>query len=512
MLVGVMSRTKNARKNIFSGIINKIISIFMPFLIRTIIIRVLGMEYLGLDNLFTSILQVLNLAELGMSSAIAYCMYKPIVDKDQKTINALYGFVKKAYRIIGGAILVTGVILIPFLDNLIKGEIPKTINLYILYIIYLGNTVISYLMCAYKNVLLNAYQRLDISNTILTISRLIMYILQICVLFIFKNYYLYIIIMPLCTIVNNLMTSWWVNKIFPFVNEGENLEAEVKGKVKNQIIGIFIGKICVVTRNSFDSIIISSYFGLVLTAIYNNYYYIMNAIVAIMMIFSSSIIPGIGNSIAVESEEKNYKDFIKFNFMFDILAGGASCCLVCLYQPFMKIWVGENGMLPFISAVLFAVYFFTMMIGNIRAAYTEAAGLWWQNKNRAILESVMNLLLNIILGKLFGVNGVLVATILTIIIINFGMSSIVLFKYYFKNYTVKEYFVKSCYYAIITMFASIISYKVTNLITINGLIGLTLRLAVCVIIVITIYYFMYRNLNEYKHSKEWILSNILKKH
>lgn len=152
--------------------------------------------------------------------------------------------------------------------------------------------------------MLSASQRVDIYNNIMSISRLAMYALQIIVLFSFSNYYVYIIMVPLSTIINNIITSKYVDNHFKEYRPCGKLSSEEIESLKHQIIGLFIGKLCVVTRNSFDSIIVSAYFGLVVTAVYNNYYYIMNAVVAIMAIISASIIPGIGNSIATETVEK----------------------------------------------------------------------------------------------------------------------------------------------------------------------------------------------------------------
>ena len=170
------TRIINARRNIISGFANKLLSILM-------------------DNLFVSILQVLNLSELGLSSAIVYCMYAPIAENNVKVVNAYYGFIKKAYQIIGVLVLFLGVLIIPILPHLIRGNVPSDINLYILFFVYLFNAVISYFLFAYKNVMLSASQRVDIYNNIMSISRLAMYALQIIVLFSFSNYYVYIIML-----------------------------------------------------------------------------------------------------------------------------------------------------------------------------------------------------------------------------------------------------------------------------------------------------------------------------
>ena len=190
-----MSRTKNAARNVLFGLINKIIVLLFPFAIRAIIIQTLGSEYLGLNSLFTSILQVLNLAELGFNSAVVYSMYKPIAENDTNTICALMNLYRKIYRIIGIIVVVVGLILLPFLSYLIKGSYPTDINIYILYIIYLFNTGLTYFLFAYKSALLTAHQRSDVISNVQSIAFILQYVIQIIILLKTKNYYMFVIVL-----------------------------------------------------------------------------------------------------------------------------------------------------------------------------------------------------------------------------------------------------------------------------------------------------------------------------
>lgn len=499
------NRTRNARRNILSGLANKFLSILMPFIIRTVMIKKLGMDYLGLDNLFVSILQILNLSELGLSSAVVYCLYTPIAEHNVEMVNSYYSFIKKAYQVIGIAILIVGILIMPFLPHLISGEIPSGINLYTLFIIYLVNTAVSYLLFAYKNVILNATQRVDIYNNILSISRMCMYFFQLLVLLLFGNYYMYICVLPISTIFNNVVTSKYVDNHFKDYSPYGVLSREEIKLLKHQIIGLFIGKICVVTRNSFDSVIVSAYFGLTVTAMYNNYYYIMNAIVSIMGIVSASIIPGIGNSVATESVQKNYHDFMKFNFIFCWIVGCCTVLLACLYQPFMELWVGKKSMFGLSTAILFAVYFFSLMVGNIRASYTEATGLWWENKERAIFEAISNLFLNILLGKIWGVNGIVFATIITTIVINFIMSSKIIYKYYFKKISIKEYFSLSLLWFITTTISIIVCLCLINVVKLTGVLEMFKCGVIGLFLSNIVFWIFFHRYKVYSISKKWIL-------
>lgn len=210
-----LDRTKNAIRNFFWGIINRVITLLLPFIARTIIINSLGAEYLGLNNLFTSILNVLSLAELGVGTALVYAMYKPIAEENKEQICALLKLYRTCYRFIGGVILLAGLTLVPFLPKLVHGSLPSGINLYVLYSIFLSNTVLSYFLFAYKQSLLQAHQRTDICSNVGSIINISMNIIQIVVLLRFRNYYLYILLKPVFTVITNIVIAHVTTRMYP---------------------------------------------------------------------------------------------------------------------------------------------------------------------------------------------------------------------------------------------------------------------------------------------------------
>lgn len=188
-----MNRTKNAVRNMFFGLLLKVYQALMPFIMRTVMIYSLGVSYVGMNGLFTSVLQILNIAELGISSAMIFSMYEPIAKKNDKKICELLKLYRVYYLFIGTIILILGLILLPFLPKLISGKVPEDINIYYLFLLYLVSTVLSYWLFAYRSSLLEAHQRNDIISKIQIISSTIQFAVQIILLVIFKNYYLYII-------------------------------------------------------------------------------------------------------------------------------------------------------------------------------------------------------------------------------------------------------------------------------------------------------------------------------
>lgn len=502
-------RAKNAKRNILAGLADKTVHLIFPFIIRSVTIQVLGAEYLGLGSLFTSILQVLNLAELGFSSAVTYNMYKPIAKGDKKTICALMNLYKKIYRIIGVTILAAGLAILPFIRNFISGDIPDGANIYILYCLYLFSTVSTYFLFAYKSALLDAHQRNDIVSNVHAVIGLLQFIAQILVLLISRDYYLFIIVQCVTAVLNNILVAIIAKKKYPqYVCEGE-ISKEHRKDIRRKVTGLMVYKVCATTRNSLDSVFISSMVGLTATAIYSNYFIIMSAIIGIMSIFSSSLTASVGNSLVTETEEKNYRDMKKFNFMYMWISGWLTVCLACLYQPLMQLWMGEENMFPFGIAILFCIYFYTLKMGDIRALYSDAKGLWYENRYRTIAESVLNVILNAVLGYFFGVPGIIIATLISLFIFGFAYSAQILFKHYFVHYKVSKFYLQHATYALVTIVIGVPTYFICSFIDLNGVCGLVVKGLICVVFPNILYLLIYRNTNIYKETAGFV-KNILR--
>lgn len=505
-----MERTKNSIRNISWGIIEKIISIILGFIIRTILIKFLGAEYLGLNSLFGSILQVLNLAELGFGTAIVFSMYKPVAEKNRAKICALMNLYKKVYRIVGLIVAILGLLILPFLDKIINGNPPDGINIYVLYLIYLFGTVSSYWLFAYKNVLLTAHQRNDVFSNINSILNIVKSIVQIIIIVFIKDYYLFVIMIPITSILCNIICALITNNKFPEYNpEGKIEENELK-EIKKRVIGLVTQRLCGTTRNSFDSIFLSAFNGLTTVAMYNNYYSIILYIQTFLGIVTSSITASVGNSIATETVEKNYNDMMKFNFMYMWIAGWCTVCLLCLFQPFIKMWMGAEYMFPQYIVVLFCIYFYLTRVGDVRYMYMSAAGIWWEGKHKYFIETIVNVILNFILGKLFGVAGIISATIISLFLVNFLWISGIVYKNYFKGFSQKAFFINHFKYAAITTIACIVTYFCCNYVTTEGIVENLFKMIICCIVPNLIYVLFYRKNKNYNETKIFI-KNIVKK-
>lgn len=494
-----IERTKNAKRNIIFGTLLKCYQIAVPFAMRTIMIYVMGVQYLGLNSLFTSVLQVLNLAELGVGSAMVYSMYKPIAEDDEVAICALMRLYKVYYRIIGLVIAIAGLALVPFIPRLITGQIPSEINIYLLYILYLASTVASYWLFAYKNCLLQAHQRNDVASKVSIIIYTLQYAFQAIVLFLTHNYYLYVIVALLSQVLTNISTAIVVQNMFPDYRAVGDIGDESKRAINSRIKDLFFIKIGSVVVDSADTIVISAFLGLELLAIYQNYYFIMNSVYSIVCIVFTSITAGIGNSLIIESKEKNYSDFKTLTFIMSWIICVCCCCFLGMYQTFMNIWVGRELMLDFMMVVLFCIYFYVRQTAMIWATVKDAVGLWHKDRLRALIGAFINLILNISLVDTIGLYGILISTIISVLFVSWPWLIHNVFKYIYQR-SVSQYLISIFKYSLSTIGTCVLVALTCNLVPDTGIIFLIFRAAISLAVSNIVLLALYRNADEFRVS------------
>ncbi|MBQ7148652.1 MAG: oligosaccharide flippase family protein [Pseudobutyrivibrio sp.] len=505
------SRSKNASRNIFFGLLNKIVTIVLPFIVRTAIIYILGNEYVGLSSLFTSLLHVLNLSELGFRSAIVYSMYKPIAEKDIPRVNSLLNEFKRVYRLVGCVVITAGIIMSFFLEKLVKGDCPADVNLYILFWIYLFNTASSYFLYAYKSSLLMANQRRDIISTVEMVLSIIEYGLQIALLFIFKNYYAYIIVVPVYTVANNIVCAIAATKLCPDYKPSGSLTKEERKDLYSRTGAVLGHKIGATVINSADSIVISAFLGLSILGIYSNYYYIMTSVISIFTVVYTSIVPSIGNSIVTESKEKNYELFQKLHFATAWIVGFCACCFLCLYQPFMRIWVGEKRMLSISLVIWLVIYFYTWQIRTMGLHFKDAAGMWKYDFWKPYVGAVINIVTNIILVQTIGLAGALISTIIIFAFIYFPWETKALFSELFCC-SAKEYLKNTFLYVIVTVVVSGICFFICSKINVSSkMVVLIIDLIICCVLFNALYYLSFMKSKYIGEMKQLIMKAVGRK-
>ena len=495
--MGKTDRAKNAARNMVFGMALKIYQILTPFLMRTAMIYLMGVQYLGLNSLFASILQVLNMTELGVGSAMVYSMYKPIAEDDREKVCALMKLYRTYYTVIGLVIAVVGGVLTPFVPKLISGELPENVNVYALYLLNLGATVLSYWLFAYKNSILQAYQRSDVVSKVTIVVFTIQYALQFAVLFLFRNYYLYVIVMLAMQVVTNIATAMLADKLYPqYKPKGTLSRAEVKS-INGRIRDLFTSKLGSIVYDSADTMVISAFLGLSMLAIYQNYFYILSSVSGMITVVFNACRAGIGNSIVTETKEKNFSDFKKFTLIIFWIASVCSCCFLCLYQPFMELWVGKDLMLSMAAVVCFTVYFFVRQFNSLFNLYKDASGMWHEDKYRPLAAALTNLALNLILVQVIGIYGILLSTVLAVICVGMPWLLHNLFSAVFERERLKEYLLKLMEYCFVALLNCAVTYWICRAIAGPLVLTVLLRGLVCAIIPNIICYLLYRNSWEY---------------
>lgn len=494
-----INRTKNATRNMTIGAISKVFNIIVQFLIRTAMIKFMGAEFLGLDSLFSSILQVLNLAELGVGSAMVFSMYKPIAEDDEETICALMNLYRLYYHVIGAVIAVVGGVLTPFIPYLIDGELPHGLNIYVLYLLNLAATVLSYWLFAYKNAIFNAHQRVDVPSKVTLFMNVIRYGGQFIIIIFIKNYYMYVIVALLTQALSNIMTAVMADKIYPNYKPYGKLGKDTVKSINHRIRDLFTSKIGAVVVNSADTVVISAFLGLTVLAIYQNYYYILTAVTGIVTIIFSACTAGIGNSIILETKEKNFNDLKTFTFLISWLAGFCTCFFLCLYQPFMEIWVGKDLMLEFAAVICLCVYYFIYEINALLNTYKDAAGIWHEDRFRPLVTAAANLTLNLVTVQFWGIYGVLLSTVISTLFVGMPWLLHNLFTVLFDKSQLRGYLLHLLKYTVIVGISCVTCYFASAYIPIESLwVTLFIRLVVCCIVPNVIYLLVYRRTPEFK--------------
>lgn len=504
-----IERAKNASRNAIFGFILKIYSLVLPFVIRTAMIYLMGVEYLGLNSLFTSVLQVLNLAELGVGSAMVFSMYKPIAVDDKVRICALMKLYRLYYRIIGLVVLVGGILVLPFIPKLIKSDVPVDVNVYTLYLLNLCTTVLTYWLFAYRNSLFQAHQRTDIISKITLFTDTIKYVIQLVVLCFFKNYYYYVIAILFTQVLNNILIALNSKRMFPqYMPDGEVLPEERKA-INQRIKDLFTSKLGGTILNSADTLVISACLGLRVLAIYQNYFYIVSALQGIVTIIFASVIAGSGNSMVTETKEKNYADFRKITWITFWIIGFAVCGMVCVYQPLMRVWVKDELMLPYGYVIFFCLYFVGVMTVQLLSVYKDAAGIWHQDRFRPLISGVINLILNLVLVNFIGLYGILLSTIISVYFISIPW---IFYNVFYSIFQGKlKYYIKDIgRYSVVIIVCTVITAFICELIPNKGMISLVIKMIVCTIVCNMLFLMIYRKTKIFQEIKVTFLGMIRK--
>ena len=489
---------KNTRRNMVAGALNKVVGLLFPFLNRTLFLWLMGPEYLGLNGLFGSILGVLMLAELGFGTAVVCSMYKPIADDDRALVSAYLKFYRKVYRWVGAVIFTIGLAMLPFIRNLVHGDLPPDVNLHVLYLIHLVNTSVSYFLFAYRGSVLAAHHRVDVLTNIRTGVSALQYVTVFMILLLTRNYYHYVLATVVFTVIQNILVMRESRRLFPDIEPKGNLPGDMRHKVVSDVKSIFLHKIGGVISYQVDNIVMSSFLGLVAVASYGNYYYVVTAATGFVWTIYYSMLGGFGNKIHTESRKSNFDLFMRAHRLVMAVVVAFCAYMAALYQPFMEIWTRRDPdlMRHALTPILMVVYFYVSQSRQTLLTFKSAAALWKQDRLKPIVAGVVNLALNITLviclPERYKLDGVVFSTIVSFLFIQIPWEAHVVFSNFFDSRQASVYWISQAKFLAAAAVSCALTWQISCHVHVGGTVGLILKaLAVSVVALVPLCKYWY---------------------
>lgn len=507
-------RTKRSTKNLIYAWGGQFALLFIKFAARRIFVHILNSEYLGIDGLFSNILSMLSLAELGIGTAIIYSLYKPLAANDAHNVNAIMHLYKKIYRIIGIFISAAGIALTPFLYFFMK-DIPDIPHIRLIYVLFVLNSSVSYFF-SYKSSLIIADQRSFIYSKNHYFFSIFLNIVQIVVLYITKNYILFVLCQFFFTVLENYFIARKADQLYPFLRDKavpDKVAPETVLEIKRNTFAMLLHKIGGVVILSTDNLLISKLIGIVSVGRYANYSFITNSLNSIINQLFSAITASVGHLGATGDDQKKIKVFNLTFFINFWIYGMISVCLVNTFNPFIAAFFRKD--LIFSMGVVFTIvirFYLTGMRQSV-TTFKNALGLYWYDRYKPVFEIMINLVASIILAKYLGIAGIFIGTIVSTLTTVFWIEPFVLYKNGFHA-SCLPYFNKYIMYTAVTVAAVLLSRFLCSLLPLGNIAAFFAYgvISVFVFNVLTIFCFFrtceFNDLQEYVRS---ILSGRLSK-
>ena len=499
---------EKVHKNIKYSILNYAAVCGFKFLVRIVFVKTLPIEYLGIDGLFTNILAVLSLAEMGIAPAIVYSMYKPLAVGDKETVKSIMKLFQKVYIAIGVVILATGLCVYPWLDSLIKDK-PDIPDLHYFYLVFLLNTAVSYFWSYQRNLLI-ADQKQYYVNIYQAVVQTIVGILQIIFLLIIPSYWSFVILMLIGTILENVTIASKANKEYPYLKEAaDTLDKTIKGQIIRNTKAMIIHKIGGVVVFSSSNIILSKFVGLSAVGLYSNYYLVITAMNALSGRIFSSLTATIGNMMALDSDAQKRKSFIVVQFLTALQSAVISVGLYVMFNSFIQLWLGKAYLFDKFTVICIVVSFYLMYMRKAVLMYRDACGLFWHDRYKPIAESIINLVASIYLAIHYGTIGVVCGGIISTLATCFWVEPYVLFRYGLKL-KLKDYFINYFKFTAATLLCAVVSkvvygYLFTQVNIVNFVAGMVL----CVADTTVIWLLLFKNREEMQYIIRVVKSKII---
>ena len=427
------NRTFNIAANSLVGVISYIIVFLCTFITRGFIAQYLGKEILGVNSLFTNMVTILSMAELGLSAAMVMFLYKPLADNNHEKIKSFMRCYRNLYMIIFTFIFLAGCIVCIFIDYFAKTDISLA-KLRLYFMLFVLNTCVTYLS-AYKKSILHADQQNRIVSIVHMFSRLLMTLFQAFFLMITKSFLIYLILIIFSNLLENIICNLYVNHEFPYIKEKNivPLTSNEKKNIYRKVKPMFIQRIASTVLTSTDNLIISVYISVGEVGVYSNYLLISQTIISIFGQIYASFTTSFGNLAASEGNVNTYPAFKRFNFLSSFLLLNACSLYLVLIQPFIQVWLGSEYITSIQLPLLIVICLYFNLMNYTLISIQNALGLHKYDEKASVIQVIFNVAASILMVKQFGVNGVVMGTILSILCFPSITKPYIIYKYVFKK-------------------------------------------------------------------------------
>ena len=492
------SATKRVIKNASVGILLKLLTILFTFINRTLFIKVLGEQYLGINGLYSNILAVLSLADLGVNSVLMFFLYEPLVHKDEQKLVTLITYFKKVYNIIAISIFVIGLALIPFLPSLVTNTRLTYSELVVYYLLFLINTCCSYL-AIYKSTILVADQLAYVVNTVNFTFTVVQSLVQIFILYITEEYAFYLIVAIACTLGNNILLTILNNKRYPFLKTvlPEKNISGFKRKILSNIKNVFLYRIGGTIMNSTDNILISVLIGTSIVGYYSNYTLIVTNLMLLLMFFSQAIMSAMGNFGVDADSDRRELVFRTVMLIYAVIAAFMCGCIVSMMNDFMIFWLGDGKYVLSQSFVfVLTAKLFVDIITSPNWTFRESAGLFKEVRLVMFVAAVLNLILSVLFEQIIGLAGIIIATSAAKILTLFWYEPRTFYRKIFKK-PLLRYWSYEMRLIIMAVASIALSFGLSNLFS-GSLIGMVVKIVISAISTIIVFGVLGRNTEEFR--------------
>lgn len=501
------NRTEAAARNLSVGLLNKFILMGATFIVRTLFIRILGAEYTGISSLYSNILSLLGLAELGMGSVLTYELYVPLQERDNETVKMYVSLFRKIYLAVILAVTCAGIALIPFLRGITHSTLENR-YLILFYLLYLLDSIASYFV-VYRTTVIEADQKRYITQTVEIVSKLVMYLTQSVYLVLRHDFVGYLCIQVTFTVIRNVVLHQIAVNMYPFLRDKptSKIEREKISKLFQNVRATFVTKLSTVVLTQTDSIIISALAGVIAVGYYSNYNMVVVYLNSFFSIAYYAIEASVGNLNAEQDYDKSYVMYKRLSLLFGIANAICVVGYLCIVQDFIGVWIGEEYIQAggLVLSIIFTFYVNESV--TVITMYRQTLGLFKETKRIYPIMAIINIILSVILGKYLGVAGVVLATGLSRLATSFWYEGEVVFKR--LGYPMGDYLKGQGGLAIFALVAALVSGGICNLISLKGIVAILLKAMIVGMVVLSLSWIAYGRSEEWKWGKA-ILVNRLK--